>query len=125
MMVKMSVILLILVSVALASFGQISMKKGMNSIGSLSIQDLLSSKLLTIVSQPFVLIGFVIYLLSAGIWLIVLSNTDLSYAYPLVGLGYIITAVLASFFFNESLTLFKILGIVMIMAGAFVVVAKL
>ena len=121
----MSVILLILASVALASFGQIAMKKGMNAVGSLQLQDLLSKKLLTIATQPFVAIGFLIYLLSAGIWLVVLSNADVSYAYPLVGLGYIVTAALAYLFFGEQFTLFKALGIVMIMSGAFVVVAKI
>ncbi|TAL48138.1 4-amino-4-deoxy-L-arabinose transferase [archaeon] len=122
--VKVSLILLILASVALAAFGQVAMKKGMNAIGSLQIHDMLSTKLLSIASQPFVVIGFMLYIISAGIWLVVLSNADVSYAYPLVGLGYIVTAVLANLFFGESLTMFKVLGILMIMAGAFVVVSK-
>jgi len=120
----MEILLLILASVVLASFGQIAMKKGTTSIGSLAIEDLLSRKLFSILSQPFVVVGFLIYLVSAGIWIVVLSNAEVSYAYPLVGLAYIVTAALAYVFFGEKLTLFKVLGIMMIVAGAFVVVSK-
>ena len=124
MVKKMSVLLLILATVVLAVSGQLSMKKGMTSVGQISLADLFSKKLFTVVFQPFVFVGIALYISSAALWLVILSQEELSFAYPLISIGYIITAVLSNIFFHESLTIFRIIGILLIMAGVYFVVMR-
>ena len=121
---KMTVLILIFASILLGVIGQLSMKKGMVNVGEISVTELFGKKLFSVVFEKFVFIGIALYLISAAFWLVILSQEELSFAYPLIGIGYIVTAILAKIFFHESLTMFKILGIILIVVGAFFVVAR-
>jgi len=122
---KMSALALILISISLGVLGQLSLKRGMTNVGFISVGELLTSKLYSVFAEKFVLMGLFFYFLASGLWLVVLSQEELSFAYPLIGLGYIITAVLAKFFFNENLTLFRLAGILLIAAGAYLIILKI
>jgi len=115
----MSVILTILACVVLGVFGQLSMKKGMNNVGFVSITDLFGMKFFEIIFEKYVLMGIVLYMIGSVLWLVVLSQAELSYAYPLISLGYVFTAILAKVLFNESLTFFRMFGIILIVSGVF------
>jgi len=121
---KMTVLILIFASILLGVIGQLSMKKGMINVGEISVTELFGKKLFSVVFEKFVFIGIALYLISASFWLVILSQEELSFAYPLIGIGYIVTAILAKIFFHETLTMFKILGIILIVVGAFFVVAR-
>jgi multidrug transporter EmrE-like cation transporter len=121
---KMTVLILIFASILLGVIGQLSMKKGMINVGEISVTELFGKKLFSVVFEKFVFIGIALYITSAAFWLVILSQEELSFAYPLIGIGYIVTAILAKIFFHESLTMFKILGIILIVVGAFFVVAR-
>jgi len=66
-------------------------------------------------------LGFSCYGLSFLIWLKVLSRYDLSFARPLVGLGYVIAALLAWWFLGEKITIIRWLGIFLIVSGVVIV----
>jgi multidrug transporter EmrE-like cation transporter len=120
----MSTLALILTSVFFGVIGQLAMKKGMNTVGFISLQDIFSKKFFSIIFEKYVFIGVLMYGLASIIWLVVLSQVELSYAYPLIGLGYILVAILSKVLFNESLTFFKIVGIFLIAFGAYLIVVK-
>ncbi len=65
-------------------------------------------------------LGFISYGLSFLIWMRVLAEYDLSYARPMMGLGYIVTVLLAMFFLGEKVTLLRWIGIVLTTAGIIV-----
>ena len=67
------------------------------------------------------LFGLFCYGLGFLVWLIVLSKAEVSYAYPLISLGYVFTAVLAWFLFGEALTEIRMVGIVIICLGVFLI----
>jgi multidrug transporter EmrE-like cation transporter len=121
---KMTVLILIFASILLGVIGQLSMKKGMVNVGEISVTELFGKKLFSVVFEKFVFIGVALYIISAAFWLVILSQEELSFAYPLIGIGYIVTAILAKIFFHESLTMFKILGIILIVVGAFFVIVR-
>jgi len=121
----MNVLLLIFISVGLGVFGQLSMKKGMNSIGAIGLKNVFSTEIFSIVSQRFVFLGIVLYVFSSMIWLVILSQEELSFVYPLISVGYIITAILSKFLFNESLTFFRFFGILLICSGVYLIVLKI
>jgi drug/metabolite transporter (DMT)-like permease len=54
-------------------------------------------------------------------WIFVLRKIELSIAYPMVSLGYIITIALAFFFLNEPLRMTKLIGAAFIVIGAVVI----
>jgi multidrug transporter EmrE-like cation transporter len=51
----------------------------------------------------------------------VLSRIDLSMAYPLVSIAYIVTAIFSYFIFKENITLIRWIGIITICLGVFLV----
>ena len=118
------VFLLILFSVILASAGQLLTKSGMTAVGKIELLQLLSPTSSRVVLNPLIILGLSLYPIASLIWLVVLSRAELSYAYPLVGMGYIITSIIAWVLFKENMTLFRFLGITLIVAGVYLISLK-
>ncbi len=122
---KMIVIIgLVLISVLLGSFAQVFLRKGMLEIGEIGLKEILSKKVFGIIFQKHVFLGIVLFTINTFVWLILLSKkeAELSFVFPLLSLGYIVTAILAKIFFNEELTLFRISGIILIVLGASLII---
>ena len=122
---KMSVLVLIAISVALSVAGQLVLKKGMSQIGQIAVKDLLTEKIFSILTNPFVISGVVFYGISWFLWIVILSRADLSFAYPMLSIGYILVAILSWIFFKEQLTAMKISGIALITIGVILLLSKL
>jgi drug/metabolite transporter (DMT)-like permease len=104
----------------MGSFGQIYMKRGLKQ-NPLDLKDILSVKIFSTVFEPNVFIGLMLYILASVIWLTVLSKADVSYIYPMISLGYILTAFLAKFYFNENISVVRWFGILLILGGVFLI----
>ncbi|MBI3547182.1 MAG: EamA family transporter [Gammaproteobacteria bacterium] len=76
---------------------------------------------LQVAANPFVLAGIFTYVVSVGVWLLVLSRVEVSFAYPLLSVGYIVNAVAGYYLFQENLSLTRITGILIIIAGVYLV----
>ena len=61
------------------------------------------------------------YAVSIGAWLIVLAKLEVSVAYPLLSIGYVITAFVGFFFLGENVTLLRVLGIAVICGGLYLI----
>ena len=121
----MSVLVLVFICVGLGVIGQLAMKRGMNEVGLIGIKDFFTSKVFQIILQEYVLIGMVFYVLAALVWLVILSQEELSFAYPLISIAYVITTILSKLLFNESLTIFRFFGILLICGGVYMIVLKI
>jgi len=117
----LDVIGLILISVTLGSFGQIYLKIGIGNLGGLELKDFLTEKIISVATNKNIVFGLALYMAATAIWLVVLSKAELTFAYPLIGLSYVITAILAKFYFNESITLLRWAGILTLILGAFLI----
>src|SRR5882672_10302992 len=103
---------LILASVSCNALAQILLKKAMTVVGPISFtMPSLSSKFMEIVSNVYIIAGLGSYVVSVGLWLLVLSRAEVSAAYPFLSVGYIIVAVAGCLLFNESLTFMRLAGI--------------
>jgi len=122
---RMSVLLLVLVCIIIGVFGQLAMKRGMNTIGVIGLRDIFSSRVFSIIFQKYVFIGIMLYVSATLIWLVILSQEELSFVYPLISIAYVITAILSKFLFNESLTIFRFFGILLICGGVYFIVLKI
>lgn len=110
---------LVIASVVLSSVAQILLKAGMSSAP--VVASAKSSPtwlhLANALIQPLVFAGLACYFASAIVWLLVLSRLQVSVAYPLVALGFVLTALLAFVIQGEPLTLTKMVGIAVIVLG--------
>lgn len=114
----MKSLLLIFVSVILGVLGQLSMKQGMLRVGYVSLElTKLSSSFFHIITTPFVLLGLFLYAVSAMFWLVVLSRVELSYAYPMISIGYVFVIFFSWVLFHEHISSSRILGALLICSG--------
>lgn len=114
-------LLLILSSVSLNAFAQLFIRKGMLKIGEISFNfEQIVKMVLAVFTNIYLLAGMFSYGISVILWMIVLSKVNVSLAYPLGSVGYIITTVLAYLFFNEPITFQKVVGIIIICIGVFI-----
>jgi len=112
---------LIILGVMLNAFAQIILKEAMTRMDPIRFQ---WSHAMTIgfkvFTNPFVVAGLFCYVLSVMVWLVVLSKVDVSYAYPMLSIGYIVTAFAAYFILHEPMSMHRILGIIIIIGGVYV-----
>ncbi|MBA7509060.1 4-amino-4-deoxy-L-arabinose-phosphoundecaprenol flippase subunit ArnE [subsurface metagenome] len=118
-----SSILLILFSISIAVAGQILLKIGVNRIGIVDFGDLEALKQLFfgVIKSPLVISGLFLYVISAAIWLVVLSAVDLSFAYPFIGLTYVMVLILSRFILKEDVNLIRWAGALIITIGVIVI----
>lgn len=119
---KTTVFPLILFAVMLNTGAQLLLKAGMENIGQFDFTlGRIFQAGLQVMFNPFIMIGMIIYVVSAGVWLLVLSRVDVSFAYPMVSLGYVLNAITAYYLFGESLTIARVSGILIILFGVYLV----
>ena len=115
-------IFLLLFSIVLSASAQLLLKVGMEGVRPrLHTSAGLLETCWTIGTSPWVLGGLATYFASAAVWLLVLSRMDLSRAYPCVALGFALTAVGAHVFLGEAVSLWRGVGIGVVIAGVTIV----
>ena len=72
-------------------------------------------------TQPFIVAGVGCYVISLVVWILGLSRVPVSIAYPMLSIGYIVSAIAAWYLFGESLTAQKMVGIGFIVIGVYLV----
>jgi len=115
-------VIYILISVLGSALGQILLKKGMNSIGQITLRlNQLPSILWKMVTNPNVFFGLAIYLVGTIFWLAALSRVDLSYAYPFASLSYVIMLLASWRLFDEKISLSRLVGTIVIGIGVLLI----
>lgn len=115
-------IVYILISVLAGAIGQVLLKKGMGSMGPLTLTlNQLASTLWRIGTNPYVIIGLAIYMGGTVFWLTALSRVELSYAYPFASLSYVVMLAASWLLFSENITSLRLLGTLVVCAGVFLI----
>lgn len=122
-MMNSTVFLLILCSTALSAFAQICLKYGMSHVTVVdAIQSGDSTKVaFAILLNTSIMGGLLLYGASAISWLFVLAKVEVSYAYPFVALGFILTMILGKVLLGDELSLARVLGTCVVVAGLAIV----
>ncbi len=122
----MKSIIPILASVALVVVAQVVLKLGAGSISGLSREDLRHPVRLGIraLRIPGVVIGLLLYVFSAAVWLLVLATTPLSYAYPFLGLTYVGVAIASVTVLKERFSALQWIGLAFVFVGVLAVAAS-
>lgn len=115
--------LLLATSIVCGALGQLFMKAGMQALGALTVFFTAVQNGNASAEQWFgllwVMAGIACYAIAMLVWIYVLGHFELSVAYPLLSLGYILVYLGAVLWprIGESFTLGKTAGIVLIMLG--------
>jgi len=87
-----------------------------------------SSTVNTIVSyakfllDPFILSGFVSAFIASLFWILAMTKFEITYAYPFMSLAPALVFLLGVLFLNETFTMGKLLGLIVIIIGIIITV---
>ncbi len=76
--------------------------------------------LLRMVFNPWVISCLAAAFLAFLLWMVAMTRFELSHAYPFVSMSFVVVLVLSGLFFHESITVPKLLGVLLIMSGIIV-----
>lgn len=111
--------------VGLTALAQVLLKMGMSSP---AIQQAMSNDMRSVywlaLTSPSIWGGMLCFGASAGLWLLVLGKLEVSMAYPLISLGVVLTTVAGIFILGESVSIYKVLGVALIIAGVLILSVK-
>ncbi len=112
----------ILTGVLLNAAAQLLLKAGVNAVGAITIdRATLFATALRVLTQWPVLAGLTLYVVSVAVWIVGLSRVDVSIAYPMLSLGYVVNALAAWYLFGEIIGPLRVAGILLILAGVFLI----
>jgi multidrug transporter EmrE-like cation transporter len=116
---NLSTFAFIITGVLLNAAAQLLLKAGTNALGGaihLTAQNWFSTGI-KVISQLPILAGLACYAVSLVVWIIGLSRTDVTIAYPMLSLGYVVSAVGAWMFLGEAVSLQRMIALAVIVAG--------
>ena len=115
---------IVLTAICFSVCGELSLKSGMNQItsqvGPFSFSNL-GAVLGKIFTSPRILGGFGLFGLGAMFWLAALSRVPLSWAYPMLSIGYILILLLSAIVLKEQVAPQRWIGALVICAGIILV----
>ncbi len=115
----MLIFLKLILAVILGSIGQLCFK-----LGSASFKGSFLDHIMLFMTNKFLISGLTLYGLSTLIYVTTLQKIDLSIAYPVISLSYVLVLILSYFILGENLSLYKIIGSFMIIGGVAVLWIK-
>lgn len=114
--------IILFMDILLGAVAQVLMKIGMQRHGKPNTQlKTLHKEVIRMYLGKYVFMGIILYSMSFLIWLFVISKIDLSYAYPLVSMNFVLIAVFSKIFFRENVSRKRWLSIALILVGVILV----
>ncbi|MGZ4980254.1 MAG: SMR family transporter [Methylobacter sp.] len=112
---------IILTGVMLNAVAQLALKASVKEMGAIGLN--LSSSVtafLRLAGEPFLWAGLFCYGISVIVWILALSRVDVSIAYPMLSMGYVVNALFAWQLFGESMNPARIIGMGIVLLGVYV-----
>lgn len=116
---NLSTFAFIITGVLLNAAAQLLLKAGTNALGGaihLTADNWFATGLKVATQLP-ILAGLACYAISLVVWIIGLSRTDVTIAYPMLSLGYVVSAFGAWIFLGEIVSPQRMMAIAVIMVG--------
>ena len=113
---------LLMAGVLLNAGAQLLLKAGTNSIGLFEFsRDNILPVGWKLAAEPHIVGGIGCYVISVVVWIMALSRVEVSIAYPMLSVGYVVNALAAWYLFGETVTPMRIVGIGVIIIGVYMV----
>jgi uncharacterized membrane protein len=107
--------LILLAVILTASFGDTLLSHGMKQVGPVSFHNL--GLLLAALKNPWVITGILLLIGFFASYLTALSWADLTFVLPSTSFSYVIVALLSKFWLHETISIYRWLGILLIVGG--------
>ena len=114
-------LLLIILTVIINTTGQFVIKTGVNKIGRISFSESFIPTIFRALTNWVIISGFALYFVSAVLWITILSRTQLSWAFPILSLSYVITVLISPLLLNEAFSAQRLIGTLVIIVGVYLV----
>jgi len=108
-------------TIAFTVYGQLILKWRIAQYGQLPAQT--TEKLYYFAKlflDPFLISGLASAFIASLFWIAAMTRFEVSYAYPFMSLAFILVLVLSALLFKETMTVNKIMGLLLIVAGIIV-----
>ena len=112
---------LVLFAVSTAAVGQVMLKHGMQVATSRASRSH-GSLAVSAATSPWVLLGLLVFAISAVVWLAALSRVPLSVAYPFNALGYLGILTASILVLHERANILTWMGSLLVVSGLVIVV---
>jgi drug/metabolite transporter (DMT)-like permease len=114
--------LLVFTGVMLNAAAQLLLKAGVKGVGVIKLTpSTIFSAGLKLALEPHIIGGLTCYVISVVVWILALSRVQVSIAYPMLSLGYVVTAFAAWWLMGEPVNAMRISGIAVIIVGVYLV----
>ncbi|MBI4449181.1 hypothetical protein HY641_04100 [Candidatus Woesearchaeota archaeon] len=119
-------IALIVFITVITTSAQLLYKYGVQQLGSLGelVQAGLISAGLAVFLNPWVVLGLFLYAIGAVLLVIAFKGGDVTVLFPIIATSYLWVAIGSYYFFGTSLTMLKILGVLVLMSGVVLIGAS-
>lgn len=104
---------LLVFSVSMGVLGQFFFKTGMKEAGPVEF----GPHVLMHFLRPVIIAGITCYGVATTSWLVIISKTPLSLAYPMISISYVIIVLVGRFAFEETVSAVTWLGVALICCG--------
>ena len=113
---------LLMTGVLLNAGAQLLLKAGTNTVGVFEFsRDNIVPVGWRLATEPHIVGGLACYVISVIVWIMALSRVEVSIAYPLLSVGYVVNAIAAYYLFGEAVTPMRLTGIAIIIVGVWLV----
>ena len=113
-------ILLVLSGVLFNAFAQLALKSGANRIVSFNDKTGFYESIMSAMNFP-IFLGLTFYAISVILWIIALTKVQVSIAYPMLSIGYVVVTMLGYILYNEPITPYKIFALAVIIFGVYLI----
>lgn len=113
---------LLMLGVFLNALAQLLLKAGTNAVGHFEFDaGNIVPVGMKLAFEPHIMGGMACYVVSLVVWIMALSRVEVSIAYPMLSIGYVLNAVAAWYLFGEAVSMTRLAGIGIIIVGVYVV----
>ena len=113
---------LLMLGVFLNALAQLLLKAGTNAVGQFEFSaGNIVPVGMKLALEPHIMSGMACYVVSLVVWIMGLSRVEVSIAYPMLSVGYLLNAVAAWYLFGEAVSVTRLVGIGIIIIGVYIV----
>lgn len=113
---------LLMLGVFLNAMAQLLLKAGTNAVGHFEFNaGNVVPVGMKLALEPHIMAGVACYVVSLVVWIMGLSRVEVSIAYPMLSVGYLLNAVAAWYLFGEAVSVTRLVGIGIIIIGVYIV----
>ncbi len=109
----------------LITSGQVFWKLGFSKIGGFYVSDQsVPANLFRVLTNPFILAGFAVYIVATAFFMYLLSKYDISLVIPLSSVSFVFSLLAGVFLFHEDISATRVAGVFVIIVGILLVLKK-